>query len=113
MRAAHCSFASQRRRSRGERCHLEGPSDSRLRPGSKLRGEIHLYSPPGCNVEDVAVSKGRLVLLPLFQAKGLGTELDMVVEPITLSPVLIFYGNEPPFLLAYYVSKARKVQRLT
>ena len=107
MRAAHCGFASQRRRSRGERCHLEGPSDGRLRPGSKFRGEIHLYSPPGCNVEDVAVSERWLAWLPLFQAKGLGTELDMIVEPITLSPMLVFYGNEPPFLLFHYVGKAR------
>ncbi len=107
MGAAHCSFASQRRRRRGERCHLEGLSAGRLRPASKFRGEIHLYSPPGRNIEDVAVSERWLVWLPLFQAKGLGAELDMIVEPITLSPMLILYRNEPPFLLAYYVSKAR------
>lgn len=50
--------------------------------------------------------------MSFFQAKGLGTQLNGIVEPLALLPMLVFHRNEQTSLLFDDISKSRQAQFL-
>src|SRR5437868_13182377 len=74
-------------------------------PVSQLLCEAHLHPPPRANVVDVAIRNERLAGSSFFQAQCLRAQLDVIVEPLALLPMLIFYRHRHTRSLLDHIGK--------
>jgi hypothetical protein len=110
MWAADCQWRFERQWHRLTRGYLECSRNGFSGSGSQFLCERHLHAPPRGDVEDVPVRNGGFIWLSFFQAQGLRAELNGIVKPFTLSPMLVFYRDEQTVSLFNHVSETGEVQ---
>src|SRR5579885_2974498 len=112
MRAAHGQRRFKWRWHALTRSYLECLCNGFPGPGSQFLRERYLHAPPRGDIEDVAVGNRGFIWPSLFQTQSLRTQLNTVIEPVSLPSVLIFYRDELPISLFNYVREAGEAQRL-
>src|SRR6266567_2966819 len=94
QRNAHCQF------------------DGRFCFRTQFRREVNLDTLARAKVENVTVGNGD-AREPLFQAHGLRTELDVIVDPFALFAMLILYRDGYALCFFHNIGKTRQVQGFT